>query len=274
MTAKTSHERILGILRYIQKNPAKKEVNYFTFDTGLVFMVAGKKVSFLPKEYAIYYGYDEFWLQFDAEEKKAMFYACVISDYRTGDRVKQVKGFIQWDKIEANLLTFLLTYLKELTGGVFPYSDLGVSSKEMVSSGPATSADKKEYGPAARQDSYSHTNSLYSGDAYKERSAFYDKLYDMVKDGRSSIAIDFSNEYFTRMCGEKRFEELDIVFRILDIDKLNIPLMLEILNVSKGLDNSFKERKEFRNKVEARINKAKPISISYILSNMETSSAN
>jgi len=109
----------------------------------------------------------------------------------------------------------------------------------------------------------------YGTPSYKEREAFYDKLNSLLKENKSTQAMDHISTHLNKMCEEKRFEDLDVLLRLITFDKLNVPAMLNILDATKAFDNSLKARSEFFGKVKIYLKKIKPIKSDDLLKGLE-----
>lgn len=97
---------------------------------------------------------------------------------------------------------------------------------------------------------------------YKDREAFVDKVYLLVKNGRTSLAIDFIADYL-----KDRSEEKDLVndiYRSILIDKLDILTARQLLLSTKEKRDDFLGRSIFADKFKELIARySKPKGLAY-----------
>lgn len=255
----SNYQRILNFVDVIHKNP-KKNIKYFYFDENKKFIVDGKKIKLLPLKYQRLIEKDSFHIHANPVERICMYYAYNNSKLAIDSQEDEEEGFIPWSEIEGNFYSFFVINIKELADTATPYStDKSTADKpEVVSSthsykNPTSSTEvSKTY-----EQAYQYSGS-YSSSSYKEREAFYDKINDFIKNGRTTSAIDFVAEHFNKMMQEKKFEDLDTLIRLISFEKINIPTMFEILAATTLVNDSLKERQTFFNKVKNHILKIKP----------------
>lgn len=271
MSTQPISQRIINYVDLILRKP-KRDVKFFSFDSesGKSFIVDGSRIKLLPLEYHKYYTRDEFFIHIDPIGKNAMFYAYDIEDYSTGKHVHEDEGFFKWEDIEQNIYNFFVLHIKELTDIIAPYlevQDSKPSHTQIPGSYSSMNSNNNHSGFNYNNQSYNTTG--YGSPAYKEREAFYDKLWALLKDNKTSQAMDYIGAHITQMCADKKFEDLDSIFRLINFDKLNIPTMIGMLDCTKDSYASLKERKDFFNKVKTHITKIKPTRAASILNKYE-----
>jgi hypothetical protein len=282
-----NQDKIIGYIDYIQKHP--KELKYFSFDEGRKFIVDGNKIKMLPTEYAKYYQKDEFYISVDPDKRKVIYYAFDVEDYTTNKHKDESLGFFEWDKVSEQIFSFLTLHLKELTTATTPYSDIVEKKTGTTTSSSSHGSQAMSHYDARRFDSDYPTSGFSGGhnhnrgfdnsrsssstsnwnNSYREREAFCNKVTDLCKDCKTSLAIDHINTQVKKLCEEKKFEDLDNILRWITFDKLNIPTMIALLDTTRGADHILKERKEFFGKVKTHLMKIKPARAEHILRNTE-----
>jgi hypothetical protein len=300
MTAEGNYLRITKFLRYITQFPIATFPTYFINKDECVCIVRADRLSSLPTTVSKYTQCDEFWIQFDADNKIATYYAFDIKDYTSGEIENEQRGEIGWDKIETQFFHFLATNLKELTCSSQPYSDLGGDNiKQLPGSsilaptaycpiprnedpdshwrnenwghgdyhrrGAHTASQAPFYGP------HHNPTPVYSHEEYKERSAFTDKVEGYAKQHQTSLAIDFIHKSVPELVRDNKQALLDSILRFILIDRLNLPIMASLIEATKGLDKS-RGREEFIEKYKAYIGKirTKNVMANKFLARIET----
>lgn len=254
-----NYDRILSYIKIIQRKP-KKDVKFFYFDDRTKFIVDGTRLKLLPLQYHKHYTKDEFYVHVNPAEKRIMFYSYDITNYAEEKHVNEEEGYMDWVDLEDCIYNFFVMNIKELADTATPYVDVQEPAAKKHNNVPYTphgqqSYSHSEYGGMGYNYSSPHG---YGTGAYKEREAFYDKLYALLKSNRSSQAMDHINAQMKKMCDEKKFDEMDYLFRMITFDKLSIPAMLRMLDATSEVDSKMKERKDFFNKVKSHITKVSP----------------
>jgi len=280
MATHETHDKIINYIDFILKHP--RELKYFSFDEGRTFIVDGNRIKMLPTEYAKFYQRDEFYISVDPDAKKVIYYAFDVENYTSDEHVNDSLGFFEWDKVSEQILTFLSLHLKELTTSTTPYTDIAEKKTSTSSSSSSHSRGTEAMARCHNSDyPYSGSTGTYSGvgsssttrynysNSYKEREVFNSKLTDLMKECKTAAAIDHIKENISKMCEEKKFENVDDILRWITFDKLNIPIMLTFLDLTRGADHILKQRKEFYDKVKNHLMKIKPARAGHILRNME-----
>lgn len=272
MIPSSVYQRILNYIDLIHRKP-RPGSGYFYFDEGKKFIIDGNKLKLIPTEFNHLLKKDEFYVHIDPVCKKIMYYAYDIEDYYSGQHTNEEEGFIDWDKFEDPIYNFLAYNIKELTESITPYHDVSEPNKTTQ---PTTSAHNT---PTHTQHNHfgSHYSSAYQPspfsygtDAYKAREAFYDRLWDLLKGNKTSIAMDHIKAHFSKMFNEKKFEELDYLLKIIPFDKLNTMTMLGMLDATKEFSDNLKERQDFFNRVKTHITKLKPGRVEFVLKGLGT----
>ena len=258
MSDRDVQQRIIQYIDFIKRQP--REQKYFSFDDGRAFFVDGNKIKMLPPEYAKYYNHDEFYLKIEPDVKKIMYYAFNVDSYQSTENIDEDLGYFDWDKVSEQIYTFLTLHLKELSTSSTPLVDI---------------SEKKESTPSSYSSSHptydtsrSYSDTTYYA-AYKERDAFCNKLTDLLKASKTSIAVDHISNNIKKMCEDKKFDDLDMLLRWITFDKLNVPAMIALLNATRGADHLLKERKEFFGKVKTYLMKIKPARAEFLLRDLE-----
>lgn len=266
MTAETNYKRIIDYIELIQRKPGK-EVKFFHFDDGKKFIIDGNKLNILPFNLHHLKAKDEFYVHINPLDKKVMYYAFDIEEYISSRAVNEEEGILKWDDIETCIYNFFVMNIKELTDATSPHSDVYDPSKSSHHNTPYT---PPVYTPPSNGYGGSYGgNYSYGSPEYKEREAFYDKLWPLIKEGKTTIAMDLIEQHIGKMCDEKKFEDLDTLIRLITFDKLNIPTMLGILNATSANEASLKARRDFFDKVKTHITKIKPDRAGAILKGLE-----
>lgn len=264
----TNYDRILNYITIIQRKP-KKDVKFFYFDEGKKFIVEGHKLKLLPLEYHQFYDNDEFYVHVNPTEKRVMYYAYDIKNYEGDKHVNEKEGYIPWDDIEDCIYNFFVMHVKELADTTTPYIDV----QEPVKKTPKTYDYRNGHDYSGYNGGYNTGYKPepfgYGTSAYKEREAFYDKLWDLLKVNKSSQALDHINVQLKKMREDKKFDELDVLIKSISFDKLTIPTMLGVLDATIGADDLLKSRKDFFDKVKTHIMKVRPSRAAKILHKLE-----
>jgi hypothetical protein len=263
-----NHEKILNYIELIQRHP-KDSVKFFYFDDGKKFIVDGNMLKLLPWGYYNLYGKDEFYIHVNPIEKKVMYYAFDIEELSSGKHIHEEEGFFEWEQVEDCIYNFFVLNIKTLSSVGTPYIDVqdpkasGKSSSTNYSNPGNYNSGYQNY-----QNNYEKTFG-YGSSAYKDREAFYDKLKASIKENSTTKAIDLINCHMDQMIADKKFDELDTVIRLIDFDKLNVSIMLGILDITKQADGSLKERRFFFDKVKTHLTKLKPTRTNTLLRDRE-----
>lgn len=270
--------KVKNYLDICKKNP-KKDVKFFMFDEEESFIVEGVKLRLLPFKYHHLYEKDEFYVHISLKEKEIIYYAFDVGDFIKENRIKEESGFMIWSDLEDCIFNFFVLNIKEMTSSSTPYADVlepnNIKRIADYKDPRALSAHKPFATMPSSHRSGAHSHSSYVSEtgygtqAYKDREAFFDKLWPMIKESKTSRAIDFIDEHIGKMCEEKKFEELNMLIDRITFDKLNIPTMLTILSKTNETKDVLKARKEFYGKVKNHITKLKPSRASMILKEIE-----
>ena len=260
----TNYQRILNFIELIQRKP-KKDVKFFFFDKGKIFIVDGKMVKLLPLEYQKLASKDEFYLHINPEEKKIMYWAYNIKDFIEAKPIETEEGYIEWDKAENPIYNFFVTNIKKLSESSMPYSEVSGTKTSSPVSGYVNkdhnAGDSFMSGSTNKGSSYSGSsnyNSSYSdwnSASYKEREAFFDKLKSLIKENRTTFAIDLIDDQIGKMKAENRFDDINTIFNRIWMESLSTSTMIELLRVTAGDDGKIKERKGFYEKVKIHLGK-------------------
>lgn len=273
MTTNDVHKRILTYIDLIQRKP-KKDLKFFYFDDGKKFIVDGNRLKLLPFDYHQFYTKDEFYIHVNPIEKRIMYYAYDIKDFMDNRHVNEEEGYMNWEDVEDCIYNFFVLSIKELTDAVAPYVEVQEkSSSTSITRHNSSTYDHTHGHHGGHTSHYSSSPHGYGTPAYKEREAFFDKLWAMLKENRSTQAMDLIGTTIGKMCEDKKFEELDALFRAISFDKLSIPTMLRLLDATTVADEHLKARKDFFDKVKTHLTKTKPARVQDILRNMEPGKA-
>lgn len=285
MAKNENQEKIINYIDFIKKHP--RELKYFSFDEGRKFIVDGNKIKMLPTEYAKYYNKDEFYISVDPDKQKVIYYAFDVEDYTSNKHKDEHLGYFEWDKVSEQIYAFLTLHLKELTTSSTPYTDItekkggsttshGSQAMTRYQSDPRHNSDYPNMGSGFSGGRGTTPSGVYSGVGssnystnYREREAFCNKITDLLKEYKTSVAIDAINSHVKKMCEDKKFDDLDSILRWITFDKLNIPTMIALLDTTRGADHLLKERKDFFGKVKTHLTKINPARAEFILRNME-----
>lgn len=267
-----NHQKILNYIELIQRHP-KDSVKFFYFDDGKKFIVDGNMLKLLPWGYYNLYGKDEFYIHVNPIEKKVMYYAFDIEKLSSGKHINEEEGFLEWEEVEDSIYNFFVLNIKTLSSIGTPYIDVQdpkASGKSNVSSSVGNyNGSNYSNGYQNYQNNYEKTFG-YGSSAYKDREAFYDKLKASIKENSTTKAIDLISCHMDKMIADKKFDELDAVIRLIEFDKLNVPIMLGILDITKQADGSLKERRLFFDKVKTHLTKLKPTRMNTLLRDRES----
>jgi hypothetical protein len=250
-------DKIKAYIEIISKKP--RIVNYFCLLEDKTFILNGKRLTMLPPEYTNLSSREDFVVFVNPHTQKVLYYAFDIEDIVDHTRCNEVEGEMIWDRVERNIYAFLVKNIKELTADQFPH--LSVSTKtESKASSVATSS------PYDDCDSYYGNNNWLNrsrdthdwNSSYKEREAFYEKLYAFMKTGKVSNAVDFVEDDVSRMCKEEKFESLDTILRMLDFNKYNIPVIFSVLDAAKEHKAKLKAYEDYIERVKTHLTKFRP----------------
>lgn len=289
------YTKILGYLDYIKRKP--KESKFFYFDKGRSFIVDGNKLKLLPLAYAKHYQKNEFYVHVDTDKKQIMYYSYDVSDMIADTHTNGEEGFFDWEQVESCVYNFLTLHMKELTDASLPYTDIAKGTSEPSTSFSGSNSSSSNGNGKNFSNGYqgysnhghgyhntNHNSNNYSGnnynsnyypkygtEDYKEREAFNEKLTALLKDNKTSNAIDHIQTSLEKMFKNKKFQNVDSILRLMSIEKFNLPIMMTILDVTRGADHVLKERKDFYNKVKTQLTKIKitPARADRILRDME-----
>jgi hypothetical protein len=265
----TNFEKILNHLAMIKKAPSKGVRYFFMENDGHSFIVNGDKLHLLPTNLEKLKLKDEFWLHFDADNKKVLYYAYDIGSYTTGEDVNEEQGEYSWDELEKQVHSFLTVNLDDLTKIQFPHSHT-VENKtpethkrvsETTYSKPSIA---NNYGAT---HNYGGNHNYFGSPEYKAREAFFDKMDALRKSNQTSAALDYLTNSIETLRNENRLNELDRWIDMINLDKLNTMTMLGILRQTKGVD--LKSRGQFLTKVGVHLTKVKPSRAAILLKDLQ-----
>jgi hypothetical protein len=236
----------------VERKP-KKDVKYFFFDEDNKFVVDGNKLRMLPLCYHKYYTRHEFYVYVNAKEKKAQYYAFDRMSIISGERINEASGIIPWDKeVEDSIYSFFISNIRELTSETYSYSDAGNVSGARTY--PPTQPNNQGFmGGGYNYNSYAS----YGSDAYKERESVLERLRNLQKVNFTTKTVDYISETFAQMRQENKTSIIDDVLRNITIDKMDIVVMVELLNSTKNIEGG-KEWEPFCKKVKDHIMKVNP----------------
>jgi len=270
MTTHDVHKKILAYVDLIQRKP-KKDIKFFYFDDGKKFIVDGNRLKLLPFEFHQFYTKDEFFIHVNPIEKRVMYYAYDIKDFLDNRHINEEEGYMSWDQVADCIYNFFVICVKDLTDIVAPYEE-AVNGKPIANSSSTTRQHSSYTYDHGNYNHTSHYNSSphgYGTSAYKEREAFCEKLWALLKENKTSHAMDHIGATLGKMCDDKKFDELDSLLRLINFDKLSITTMLGVLDATAKADEHLKARKDFFDKVRTHLTKIKPARAKDILRNLE-----
>jgi hypothetical protein len=277
------YTQIVKFLEHIGSHRPKKFPKFFYYKSDLVCLVLANKMFDLPIVLNRYKNHDHLFIQFDANEKTALFYAFDIREYTTGEHCNEEHGAIDWNTIENSFMRFLNMNLKELSSSSMPYSDVaGTTGKTST----VKTESQKTYGPTpapmyehvyghhrgyrryaahGQQSNYGYN---FNSDTYKQRCAFTDKLEAYSKEYKTSAATEFISVEMSKLIEDKNYDVIDAIFRYVFIDKMNLLTMRAMLSSTSSLTKS-RGRDEFLEKFKTYVNKVKPSMANGILKGIE-----
>lgn len=264
-TQNSDYERIRNFLTTIKKSPKRHGVYFFFQEDEDVFIVEGERVKMLPPRWDRFNRYDEFFIRVDLKRRVVMFTAWDIKDWSTGEFENEVDDIIPWDDAEKAILSFFSREIENLTESPTPYSG---SHRDDVYS----HSRSEDYRRHSHGSSWTGHNSNYYITS-KERDAFFDKVKVCFSDNRASHAVDCVNEELERLIGEKKFDEIDSILRMVQFEKLNIPVMLAFLKGTQKNAAEIFARAHFFDKVKTYISKTKPSFAKVLLDGLEKAAA-
>lgn len=258
----SNYQRIRNFLQMIERKP-KKDVKYFFFEDVNKFVVNGTKLRNLPLYYHKHYMKSEFYVHIDISTKVVQFYSFDMPSLMNGRRTNEVQGTIPWDiVVEDSIYSFFLNNIKELTSETFPFSQATDNKpytptfNDAKPNYPAHTTYPHTTYPQTTYPSYS-TYSSYGSPTYKEREAFLDKLRDLQRGNSFTKTVDYVDEALGKLLEEKKLEVIDDILRVVFIDKMAIPLILEILSITKNVEGT-KEWSPFYKRAKEHITKVNP----------------
>lgn len=257
-------QRILNYIELIKRKP-KQDVKFFYFDDNdKKFIVDGNKFKLLPFKFYPLYDKEEFYIHVNTIDKKIMYYAFDIESCLDNKHINEEEGYMDWDEVEACIYNFFALNIKLLSDIATPYSEVSEPKSKPMPVSTHTPTHQYPY-----HDS-TYYNTGYGSPAYKDREAFYDKLWVFLKENKTSQAIDHIGTHFEKMCEEKKFEDIDSLLRIITFDKLTAMTMAAILDATSQVEDSLKARKDFFEKVKVYLKKVKPARANLILRHFNT----
>lgn len=258
--------KIQGFVETIKHKP-KKDVKSFFFDEDTKFIVDGKKLKLLPIEYSHLSAKDEFYMYVNLREKVIRYYAYDIKDFIYNEKINTRIGIMEWTvSIEDSLHNFFVSNIKDLTEATFPFSQINTNIQPHA---PLCRCDQcKPHQSPHQPTEYDRWKNTFDNSSYKEREAFYDKIWALQKIGRVSQAIDFIHETIDDMHKREKFSIIDDILRLITFDKLTIPAMINLAAATNGIEK-LNDRKFFVGKVKDHIVKLKPTRANMILKGLD-----
>lgn len=237
-------------------NANKKRTKIFYAESDDEFIADGKLFKMMPSEYAKYATFDEFYLHINVKNKEILFEAWNIADFDEMRRSEIESGFLDWDKMEFIVLTFLTTNITQLSFSA------SIVAKHSPVNGATSHTSHNPYSHQTRTPHTPYTHipykptPTYSEVAYKEREAIREKFATLVKQNKTGLAIEHIESAIIKMCEEKKFAGLDLFISSLPIETMNVPALFSVLKASRGADHLLKERQIFFDKVRSRLVKS------------------
>lgn len=257
-------QRIINYIELIKRKP-KQDVKFFNFDdSDRKFIVDGNKFKLLPFKYYYLYEREEFYIHVNIIDKKIMYYAFDVESHAANKHINEEEGYMNWDEVETCVYNFFALNIKLLTDIATPYSEINEPKSKPMQASTQLATHTHSYHDT------SYYNTGYGSASYKEREAFYDKLWAFLKENKTSQAIDHIVAHFEKMCQEKKFEDIDSLLRIISFDKLTAMTMIAILDATNEVDDCLKARKDFFEKVKVYLKKVKPTRANLILHHFNT----
>lgn len=258
----SNYQKIMNFIDLVQRK-GRKDVKYFHFDDGKKFIVDGNKLKLLPFDKHHLYSKDEFYVHVNPVEKKIMYYAFDVENLVTPRNTNEEEGYMDWNDLEDCIYNFFVLNIKELADSMAPYVEVTDPNPKPASSSHSSSSSFSSGSTYSGPTNYNNYNSYnspygYGTQAYKDREAFYDKLWALLKENKTSKAMDHISAHLKKMCADKKYDELDHLIKMITFDKLNTITMLGILDITNDDDHLLKSRKEFFDKVRTHLVKVKP----------------
>ena len=253
MISNNHYSDITSWLKVIASNKKRSKVFYIENDDA--FIADGKLLKCMPVEYAKYSAFDEFYVHVNVKEKEILYQAWNIENFDELRTSVIESGMLDWDKMEFIILTFLTANMSKLSYSVGTMNSLSSSTS-------STSSTTTPY----THTPYNHTpykpttTSYFNEPDYKERESAKDKLAELLKQNKTSKAIDHVDHFVTKLCEDKKFYGLDLFISALPVDNMNVPMMFTVLKATRGADHLLKDRKTFFEKVKTRLSKTGKLS--------------
>lgn len=276
-----NYSRIVSFVNTIYNHP--KKTDFFMFNEGKQFILDGKRLKLLPSKYSYLPQKDDFYLCIDPLAKKVLFYAYDIT-YEVGGneptRINEEEGEIPWNDVEDNIYSFFVSNSYNLTTAISPHNSSS-SSTPIHNKWPVTPHhshrghdDWDNYGEIYNRNNYGGGEFAYGTDKYKQKEAFCDKLYGFVKNNQTSLATDFVKEAIEQMEKDGKTDIVNHILGNITFDKLDIPVMLELLSVTQPNETKLKSRKDFFDKVQTHVQKIKPNKAQSLLQSLAQKESN
>lgn len=150
--------------------------------------------------------------------------------------------------LEKDILDFIEINIKELTRHEAPFSKIVEMHSTTFSKAcpdrpiiPLPARTGSTYTPqGTSHNNYSNYNNNYNL-TYKEREKFFDTLYAFIKQGKTTSAIDFINDFMS----SKTVEDKDIlndIFKFITLDKLDFISTKQLFKSTETLKESLSDR--------------------------------
>lgn len=274
-------QKIVDFVDEIKRNPVN-DIEYFLID-GNKFIVDGKKIPNLPSEYEKFRAKNEFYLYVDPEKRSIQYFSYNILTSDAGAYSDIDEGNINWQFLEKSLFNFFVLHIGCLSSSIGksskkafePSSHINKPSENTsahhnpnVRVGNTNTPPYNPYGSSNYSNNYAAT---FNTDRYKMKEAFFDKVKSYIKDNNSSSAANYVSERINALAAEEKFDDIDFIFRFIDLDKFNTYVMLSSLKSMKPIAASLKERKDYLDKVKTHLakNGISSAKISKLLVNIE-----
>jgi len=275
-----SFDRIKKWAKLINKKPNYDCTHFYLSDNERTMIIDLTRMEVMPPQLKKLSEKEKSYLFIDLNNPKTVrYYAHDVSPAI----VEEVVGEILFSLVENDILKYIENNICELTTEKAPMTALVDMYKDefqrvIPSVAPPEpkrlSHEGSRYGTGHNQPT-SHTNpygqhmggtpyqhaawgasSNYNASAYKEREQFMDTLYSLVKRGETGPAVDHIRAFLTSKWEDK--EALNIVFRMLSLDKMDFISLKELLIMTDPIKNEVSERAVMLAKFEAFVNRTKP----------------
>jgi hypothetical protein len=266
------HKVILQLVKLVNKKP-NPNCDYFYLSANERSMIIDlDHMENLTPTLAQLSKLDKKYLFVDILNPKILRYYGFNIDPETQNFADEKEGEIFFSLVEDSLLKFFEENILEISKFDTPYSELYESLEKESTPSKVSSMQTTYSNPPCQQYNrpvrdligtgydWRENNPTYKNfgsSVYKDREAFQDAVYALVKNNKTGEAVDYINDFMSNKNKEDK-ELLNSIFRFISLDKMDLLSGMALIKSTENMKYFISERNDLIDKYKGLAYKASP----------------